>query len=67
MVYEKGKGEMALKVAGTFFLLIAIVHFLRVIFGWGVIINGLMVPLWVSVIAGLITFTLSMWMFRSTR
>ncbi|MDO8675457.1 MAG: hypothetical protein Q7K71_05000 [Candidatus Omnitrophota bacterium] len=64
MVYEK---QTALKVAGAFFLLIAIVHFLRVIFGWGVIINGLMMPLWVSVIAGLITFTLSMWMFRSTR
>ncbi len=67
MVNEKDKTEMALKVAGTFFLLIAIVHFLRVILGWGVIINGLMVPLWVSVIAGLITFTLSMWMFRSIR
>ena len=64
MVYEK---QTALKVGGAFFLLIAIVHFLRVIFGWGVIINGLMMPLWVSVVAGLITFTLSMWMFRSTR
>ena len=64
MVYEK---QTALKVGGTLFLLIAIVHFLRVIFGWGVIINGLMMPLWVSVVAGLITFTLSMWMFRATR
>ncbi len=67
MVYEKDKKEIALKVAGAFFLLIAIVHFLRVILGWGVIINGLMVPLWVSVVAGFITFALSVWMFRSTR
>ncbi|MBI3602213.1 MAG: hypothetical protein HY209_04900 [Candidatus Omnitrophica bacterium] len=65
MVGEKEK--MALQVAGTLFLLIAMVHLLRVILGWDVIIGGFIVPLWFSVVAALMTLALSVWMFKSAR
>ncbi len=65
MVGEKEK--MALKTAGTLFLLIAMVHLLRVILSWDVIIGGFIVPLWFSVVAALITLALSVWMFKAAR
>jgi hypothetical protein len=38
-------------VAGIFFLLIAVGHLLRVIYGWTVNIGGLTVPMWGSWLA----------------
>lgn len=38
-------------VAGVFFLLIAVGHLLRVLFGWSVNVGGLTVPMWASWLA----------------
>src|SRR6266566_7521144 len=38
-------------VAGLIFLLIAIMHGLRLAFRWEVVLNGWSVPMWVSVVA----------------
>jgi hypothetical protein len=38
-------------VAGIFFLLIAVGHLLRVLFGWSVNIGGFTVPMWGSWLA----------------
>jgi hypothetical protein len=35
-------------VTATLFLVVAIVHLLRIIFGWQVEIGGLNIPFWVS-------------------
>jgi uncharacterized membrane protein YhaH (DUF805 family) len=35
-------------VTATLFLVVAIVHLLRIIFGWQVEIGGLSIPFWVS-------------------
>ena len=47
-------------VAGLVFLLIAIMHGLRLAFTWEVVLNGWSVPMWVSwlalVIAGFLAF-----------
>jgi hypothetical protein len=38
-------------VTGVIFLVIAILHLLRVIFGWAAIIGGWIMPIWVSWVA----------------
>jgi len=38
-------------VAGLIFLLIAVMHVLRLAFTWEVVLNGWSVPMWVSVVA----------------
>jgi hypothetical protein len=35
-------------VTATLFLVVAIIHLLRIIFGWSVEIGGLSIPFWVS-------------------
>ena len=42
-------------VAGLIFLLIAVMHVLRLAFRWEVALNGWVVPLWVSGVAIVIT------------
>jgi len=47
-------------VAGMIFFLVAILHVLRVIFGWETIVGGLLVPIWISyfgfIVAGLLAY-----------
>ena len=47
--------------AGTVFLLVALLHALRLFFGWPAIIAGWSIPLWVSwagvVLASFLSFT----------
>ena len=42
-------------VAGLIFLLIAVMHGVRLVLKWQVVLNGWSVPMWVSVIAIVIT------------
>jgi len=49
-------------ISALVFAIIAIVHVLRLIYGWQIIINGTVVPMWVSipgaVIPGLLAIAL---------
>jgi hypothetical protein len=38
-------------VVGLIFLLVAVMHVLRLAFKWEVVLNGWLVPMWVSAIA----------------
>jgi hypothetical protein len=40
----------ATKIAAWLFMIAALVHLLRVLFGWSVTVGAAMVPMWVSVI-----------------
>jgi uncharacterized membrane protein len=40
-----------LKSAGLIFLLIAVLHLLRLVFGWEAVFEGWNVPQWLSVVA----------------
>ena len=62
-----GSQKAALNAAGIVFLVIAVLHLLRVIFKWEAIIIGSAVPVWVSIIAFIVFFLLSLWMFKSKR
>ena len=47
--------------------LVAMVHVLRLLFGWSVTINGTDIPMWVSVVAFVITAGLAVGLWRETR
>jgi hypothetical protein len=56
-----------LTVTVTLFLIVAIVHLLRIILGWHVKIGGLSIPLWVSWLAGLVAGALAYFGFGQHR
>jgi hypothetical protein len=47
--------------------LVAIVHVLRLLFGWSVTINGTDIPMWVSVVAFVITAGSAVGLWWETR
>ena len=51
-------------VTGTLFLVVAIVHLLRIILGWPVEVGGLSIPFWTSWLAVLAAGALSYFGFR---
>ena len=46
-------------IAGKIFALVAIVHFLKIVFGWQLRLGGWLIPVWVSWIATLLAGSLS--------
>ncbi len=48
-------------VSGVVFILVALLHLLRLIFGWSAVFNGWSVPMWVSIL-GLIVAGALVWM-----
>ncbi len=51
-------------VAGLIFLLIAVMHVLRLVFKWEAVLNGWPVPMWISAVALIIAAYLSYEGFR---
>lgn len=43
--------KVYLKTAGTIFLIIAVLHLLRLVLGWNAVLEGWSVPLWLSAVA----------------
>ncbi len=54
-------------VAVVFFALIALMQLLRFSLSWGVIVNGVIIPVWVSGIAFVIAAVLAVMLWRETR
>lgn len=52
-------------VGGALFGLITVGHVVRAVLGWTVVINGMSVPVWASVVAAVITGLLSICLLRS--
>ncbi|MBI4358805.1 MAG: hypothetical protein HY584_05850 [Candidatus Omnitrophica bacterium] len=59
--------KTALNVAGVIFLLVAILHLVRSIFRVSVVIGDFSVPSSYSIVAAVVAFLLSLWMFRSLK
>ena len=53
-------------IAIVFFSLAAALHVLRLIFGWEVVINGLVMPMWVSVIGLIVAGGLAVMVWRES-
>ena len=54
-------------VSATLFLIVAIMHLLRIIFGWSVEIGGLSIPFWVSWLGVLVAGALAYFGFTQRR
>ncbi len=54
-------------IAVIVFSLIALIHLLRLFFGWEVIINGMILPLWISVPGFLIASGFALMLWRESR
>ena len=54
-------------VTATLFLAMAVVHLLRIIFGWHVEIGGLSIPFWVSWLAVFVAGALAYFGFAQKR
>ena len=59
--------KTALNVAGVVFLIVAVVHLLRVLLKWQITVENFTVPGWYSLVGFLVAFSLSLWMFKSVR
>lgn len=59
--------ETGLKVAGTIFGIVALLHLTRVLLGWGIAIDDFVVPKWLSIIAVLALGWLSYDLFKISR
>jgi hypothetical protein len=53
-------------VAVVVFSLVALLQLLRVALGWEVTVNGILIPLWASVIACAVAATLAVMLWRET-
>jgi hypothetical protein len=52
-------------LAGGLLTLITLAHAVRAAMGWSMVINGMAVPVWASVVAAVITGLLAIGLFRS--
>ncbi|KAF0143395.1 MAG: hypothetical protein FD156_2656 [Nitrospirae bacterium] len=55
------------KIAIAVFSLVAILHLLRLVFGWEVIVSGMIVPVWFSAIGFIIAAGLAFLLWRENR
>ena len=55
------------QVSGTLFALIALAQLTRSLLGWSAQVGSVSIPIWLSVIAFLITGSLAIWAFRASR
>lgn len=55
----------ALRVAGAIFLVVAVLHVLRVIFLVRVLVGSHWIPLRVSAVGAVLTLVLAVWMFMA--
>ncbi|MGH7603192.1 MAG: hypothetical protein ACRENK_04245 [Gemmatimonadaceae bacterium] len=51
-------------ISGLFFTLLAAVQLIRFLLRWPVVVAGVTIPIWCSLIAALIVGSLATWAFR---
>ena len=54
-------------IAAVVFSLIAVMQSLRLAMGWSIVVNGVIVPMWVSVVATVVAATLAVLVWREAR
>ncbi len=53
-----------LVISGTVFGIVAVLHLLRVVNGWAVVVGSWSAPMWVSWLGTLVPAVLCVWAFR---
>ena len=51
-------------IAVIFFAIICIVHVLRLIFGWEANINGMTIPMWISILGAVVSAVLAVMVWK---
>jgi hypothetical protein len=59
--------RMPLLVAGMLFLLGALAHLSRLVFGWSIVLAGWEVPVWLSAVGLAVGLALAIWMWKASR
>jgi len=59
--------RIMLYVAGTIFVLVAIAHIVRLLLGVEILINGWLLPLWVSMAGAFVPVVLAWLCFRAAK
>jgi hypothetical protein len=54
-------------VASLLLALIALVHLLRMVLAWPVLVNGVAIPMWISAVALVVSFGLAVMLWREAR
>lgn len=54
-------------IAIVIFSLVAVLHVLRLIFGWQAVIDGLVIPMWASVVGLIIAGGLAIMLWREAK
>ena len=54
-------------IAVFIFGLVALLHLLRLFFGWEVIFNGMVIPMWVSILGLIVAGGLAVLLWRESR
>ncbi len=54
-------------LAAVVFTLVAVVHVHRLLFGWEVVVNGMVMPMWTSVVGAVFTGILAVLLWRECR
>ena len=54
-------------IAIVIFSLVAVLHVLRLIFGWEAVINGLVMPMWVSAVGIIVAGGLAVMVWREAK
>ena len=57
----------ALIVAGLIFFIVAVAHFVRIVFNIQILVAGQILPLWCSYLGFVVALALSIWMFVSCK
>ncbi len=59
--------QAALYTSGVIFAAVAVAHVVRLATGFGIVVGGMTVPMWVSFLGALIAALLAVWMAVATR
>jgi hypothetical protein len=59
--------KLATTITVIFLVIVAIVHFLRIIFQWKVTVNTIDVPISASIFAGLACAALAIWVWQENK
>jgi len=54
-------------IAVIFFAIISILHVLRLIFGWEANINGMTIPMWISILGALVSAVLAVMVWKEKK
>ena len=55
------------KITALFLFLVALIHLVRLISGWEILVNGNAIPLWASVIGMIIPSFLAVMLYRESK